>query len=74
MKANADKHNLLVTSNAENYSIILEGIRIDSSSEEKLLADNRLQFDKHIDTLCKEASNKVHALIRTSRMINYASL
>ena len=37
MKANADKCYLLVTSNGENYSINLRGIRIDYSSEAKLL-------------------------------------
>ena len=57
MKANADKCHLLVTNNAENYSINLGGIKIDNSSEEKLLGilvDNQLKFDRYIDNLCKK--------------------
>ena len=56
MKDNADKNLLLVTSNVENYSINRGVIRIESSSEEKLLGilvDNKLKFDKHSNTLVK---------------------
>ena len=73
MKANADKCHLLVTNNAENYSINLGGIKIDNSSEEKLLGilvDNQLKFDRHINNLCKKASNKLHALIRISHFMS----
>ena len=47
-----------VTNNAENYSINLGGIKIDNSSEEKLLSilvDNQLKFDRHINNLCKKS-------------------
>ena len=73
MKVNADKCHLLVTNNAENYSINLGGIKIDNSSEEKLLGilvDNQLKFDRHINNLCKKASNKLHTLIRISHFMS----
>ena len=73
MKANADKYHLLVTNNAENYSINLGGIKIDNSSEEKLLGIlvyNQLKFDRHINNLCKKASNKLHALICISHFMS----
>ena len=74
MKANADKCHLLVTNNAENYSINLGGIKIDNSSKEKLLGilvDNQLKFDRHIKNhLCKKASNKLHVLIRISHFMS----
>ena len=77
MKVNADKCRLFVKSNEENYSINLRGIRIDSSSEEKLLCilvDTKLIFDKHINTLCSKASNKLFMQACNNPRFGYCSL
>ena len=43
--------------------------QIEESDDEKLLGitlDKKLSFKKHVQTLCKKASQKLHALIRIS--------
>ena len=63
-KANADKCHLLVTDNYEVSANINE-FEIESSKKEKLLGisiDTTLSFEHHINSLCKQASQKLHAL------------
>ena len=58
--------NLLVTGNYEVIASINE-FEIESSKKEKLLGitiDTRLSFQHHITSLCKKASQKLHALAR----------
>ena len=60
MKANADKCHLLVSSN-------------ENSTEEKLLGvkfDSNLSFENHVTSLCKKASQKLHALARISHYMD----
>ena len=53
----------------EKVNIRVGEVQIEESDEEKLLGvtlDKRLSFKKHVLTLCKKASQKLHALTRIS--------
>ena len=70
MKANPDKCHLLVTTNALT-SVNINGFQIRNSTEEKLLGvklGSKLSFEVSVSSLCKKASQKVHAL---TRIVNY---
>ena len=72
MKANADKCHLLVTGNYEVSANINE-FDIESSKKEKLLGisiDTTLSFEHHITSLCKKASQKLHALARIAHYMD----
>ena len=73
-KANPDKHHLLVKTNALTSLNIISSFQITNSTEEKLLGikfDNKLSFENHVSSLCKKASQKLHAL---TRIVNYMNL
>ena len=73
MKANLDKCHLLLTTDTLT-SVNINGFRITSSTEEKLLGikfDSKLSFKNHVSSLCKKASQKMHAL---TRIVNYMNL
>ena len=73
MKANADKCHLLVTGNYEVSANINE-FEIESSKKEKLLGisiDTTLSFEHHITSLCKKASQKLHALARIAHYMDF---
>ena len=73
MKANPDKCHLLVTTNTLT-SVNINGFQITNSTEEKLLGikfDSKLSFENHVSSLCKKASQKLHAL---TRIVNYMNL
>ena len=73
MKANPDKCQLLVTSNALTF-VNINGFQIINSTEKKLLGiklDSKLSFESHVSSLCERASQKLYALTRTA---NYLSL
>ena len=64
MKANADKCHLLVSSD-ESCTAKIEDFNIKNSTKEKLLGakfDSNLSFENHVTSLCKKASQKLHAL------------
>ena len=66
MKANADKCHLLVTTDTLT-SVNINGFQITYSTVEKLLGikfDGKLSFENHVSSLCKKASQKLHALTR----------
>ena len=68
MKANADKCHLLVSSD-EVCTAKIEDFTIENSTEEKLLGvkfDSNLSFEGHVTSLCKKASQKLHAVARIS--------
>ena len=72
MKANADKCHLLVSSN-ESCTVKIEDFSIKNSTEEKLLGekfDSNLSFKNHVTSLCKKASQKLHALARISHYMD----
>ena len=73
MKVNADKCHLLVTTNSA-VSANIEEFVINNSNEEKLLGikiDTKLSLENHVSSLCKKASQKLHAL---ARIVNYMDL
>ena len=73
MKANADKCHLLVAGNYEVSAYINE-FEIESSKKEKLLGisiDTTLSFEHHITSLCKKASQKLHALARIAHYMDF---
>ena len=73
MKANAGKCHLLVTTNSA-VSANIEEFVINNSNEEKLLGikiDTKLSLENHVSSLCKKASQKLHAL---ARIVNYMDL
>ena len=66
IKANTDKCHMLVTTYSALSANIGEFI-IRNSSEEKLLGikiDTKLSFENHISSLCKKASQKLHAIAK----------
>ena len=72
MKANADKCHLLVSSD-ESCTANTEDFNIKNSTEEKLLGgkfDSNLSFESHVTSLCKKASQKLHALARISHSMD----
>ena len=72
MKANADKCALLVSSN-ESCTAKIEDFSTKNSTGEKLLGvkfDYNLSFENHVTSLCKKASQKLHALARISHYMD----
>ena len=72
MKSNADKCNLLVSTN-ETVKIQVGNYNIANSKCEKLLGinfDHNMNFDKHLSELCKKASRKINALSRITPYMN----
>ena len=73
MKVNADECHLLLTTNSA-VSANIEEFVINNSNEEKILGiktDIKLSFENHVSSLCKKASQKLHAL---TRIVNYMDL
>ena len=73
MKPNADKCHLLVTTE-KSVSMSIDGSNVENKKEQKLLGikfDSSLSFKGHITSLCKKASQKLHAL---ARIVNYMGL
>ena len=73
MKANADKCHLLVTRDTDVTAKIGE-LDVKNSKEERLLGvkiDSKLSFENHVSSLCKKASQKLHAL---RRVVNFMDL
>ena len=72
MKVNTDKSHLLLSGNVSLTSNI-DNKLIESENEQVLLGvtiDSNLSFEKHINNLCKKASQKLNALARISGYIN----
>ena len=73
MRANPDECHLLVTNNTLS-SVNTNGFQITNNAEEKLLGiklDSKLSLENHVSSLCKKASQKLHAL---TRIVNYMNL
>ena len=73
MKANADECHLLFTMDTD-VTAKIGGFDVKNSREEKLLRvkiDSNLSFEIHVSSLCKKASQKLHAL---ARVVNFMDL
>ena len=74
LKANRSKFQFMILGNKQNTSLVLNinGKKINNSREIELLGiviDNQLKFKKHIESLCKKASCKLHALRRIRKFL-----
>ena len=72
MKANPDKFQLILNS-SNNYSIDLDGIKINNTNEVNLLGikfDRNLTFEDHVRDICNKANTKLNALSRTMPYMN----
>ena len=73
MEPNGDKCHLLVITE-KSVSITIDGSNVENKKEQKLLGikfDSSLSFKGHITSLCKKASQKLHAL---ARIVSYMDL
>ena len=74
MVLNAKKcHYMCFGTSSENDDIILDGIKLPNSCEEKILGviiDNELKFDPHIRSMCKKAAQNVGVLNRISSLLD----
>ena len=73
MKVNHHKcHLLLSTQEEENIQIANTTIKCSKSKKLlRIVLDNKLKFDKHVDNICQKASKKLNAL---ARVTNYMEL
>ena len=72
MKPNDDKCHLIVT-NQDSVSVTLGNDTIEATDSVDLLGttiDNNLNFNEHINNLCKKGNQKLHALARISKYLN----
>ena len=70
LKANPDKFHLLLSEPDESLSIKVGDFDINNSKSQKLLGvtfDNKLSFKEHVSSLCRKASQKIHALSRVCK-------
>ena len=72
MKSSTDKCHLIIVNNQDNNIKIGNDI-ITSKTSVKLLGvtiDNKLNFNEHVDNICKKANNKLHALARIAKYLS----
>ena len=72
LKTNASKCHFFLSPD-QHTSININGSVIKSSNSEKLLGitiDSDFTFEEHINTLCRKASQKLHALSRISQYLS----
>ena len=72
MKSNTDKCHLLIV-NSQNNDIKIGKDIITSEASVKLLGitmDNKLNFNEHVDKICKKANDKLHALARITKFLS----
>ena len=76
MKSNSDKCHLLILNNENNIINIGED-KITGENQVKLLGitvDNKLNFNEHVNQLCKKAGQKLHALARIAKYLDTKKL
>ena len=64
MKANSEKYHLLINKTKENFQIKIGKETVSNRKYEKLLrvkVDHELNFNEHVSSLCKKASQKLNA-------------
>ena len=72
-KPNLEKCHLLLNNSSSNLYIKVCGKMISNSKNEKLLGitiNSALNFDTHVNNLCKKANQKFHALARLSNYMD----
>ena len=74
MKANPDKYHLLINNTKESFQIKIGNETVSNSKYEKLLGvkiDHELNFNEHVSSLCKKASQKLNALSRIASSMTF---
>ena len=74
MKANPDKYHLLINSTKKSFQIKIDNETVSNSKYEKLLGvkvDHELNFNEHVSSLCKRASQKLNALSRIASCMTF---
>ena len=74
LKANPDKCHLLINTD-ENVTLKIKNETITNNSNQKLLgilSHNKFDFDEHVISLCRKASQKLNALARVAHYMNLA--
>ena len=73
LKPNSDKWHILLSDKDTNHVMQIDSEEILNSTEEKILGgyfDNKLNFNNHVNSFCKKASQKLHALARLSNLMS----
>ena len=74
MKANPDKYHLLIKNTKESFQIKIGNETVSNSKYEKLLGvkiDHELNFNEHVSSLCKKASQKLNALSQIASSMTF---
>ena len=74
LKANPHKCHLLINTD-ENVTLKIKNETITNNSNQKLLgilSHNKFDFDEHVISLCRKASQKLNALARVAHYMNLA--
>ena len=74
MKANPDKYHLLINNTKESFQIKIGNETVSNSKYEKLLGvkiDHELNFNEHVSSLCKKASQKLNVLSRIASSMTF---
>ena len=74
MKVNPDKYHLLINNTKESFQIKIGNETVSISKYEKLLGvkvHHELNFNEHVSSLCKKASQKLNALSRIASCMTF---
>ena len=74
MKVNPDKCHLLINNTKESFQIKIGNETVSNGKYEKLLGvkvDHELNFNEHVSSLCKKASQKLNALSRIASCMTF---
>ena len=74
MKANPDKYHLPINNTTESFQIKIGNETVSNSKHKKLLeikVDHDLNFNEHVSSLCKKASQKLNALSRIASCMTF---
>ena len=74
IKTNPDKYHLLMNVTKKSFKIKIGNETVSNSKYEKLLGvkvSHELNFNEHVSSLCKKASQKLNALSRTASCMTF---
>ena len=74
MKVNPDKYHLLINNTKESFQIKIGNETFSNSKYEKfpeVKVDHELNFNEHVSSLCKKASQKINALSRIASCMTF---
>ena len=74
MKVNREKYHLLINNTKKSFQIKIGNETVSNNKHEKLLGvkvDHELNFNEHVSSLCKKASQKVNALSRIASYMTF---